>query len=220
MEAHSSPAPTSGPAQGPQPAAQAQPSQSQQPHTSGPPAQQAQTQSSQPQNSQQSQQPQQGQQAANQNPQQQQRLSNAQATQQQAATAAFMRQQQQQAQNSMSGGGKTLLRVFNFADRLGAFRADQQPNDMNHWRKLISQHFMDEGVFRMTLKSRTDKSSKIFEVNASSLPRFFYTQYESDVDQIQLLLDGAIEKTISDTHQFVQAERARMLFWFRDGTQV
>jgi hypothetical protein len=40
------------------------------------------------------------------------------------------------------------------------------------------------------------------------------------VDQIQLLLDGTIEKTVSETHQFVQAERARMIYWFRDGNQV
>jgi hypothetical protein len=40
------------------------------------------------------------------------------------------------------------------------------------------------------------------------------------VDQIQLLLDGTMEKTVSETHQFAQFERARMLYWFRDGTQV
>jgi hypothetical protein len=91
---------------------------------------------------------------------------------------------------------------------------------MNYWRKLISQHFTDEGVFRVILKYQTDKSTKTYEVNAAALPRFFFLHYESEVDQIQLLLDGTTEKKVSETHQFAQFDRARMLYWFRDGTQV
>lgn len=129
-----------------------------------------------------------------------------------------MRAAQLQQQNRMSGA--TLLKVLNFADKLGSFRAHQQANDFNFWHKLIEQHFSKDGVFRMILRSDKDKCSKTFEVNYHSLPRFFYIQYESEVDQIQLLLDGTIEKAVTESHQFVQAERARMIYWFRDGTQV
>jgi hypothetical protein len=132
--------------------------------------------------------------------------------------AAMQALRQAQAQTRMSGS--TLLKVLRFADNLGSFRADQQPNDLNHWQRIVEQHFAKNGIFRIVLKFNKDKSSKTFEVNYVSLPRYFYTHYESDIDQIQLLLDGAIEKAISETHQFVQAERARMLYWFRDGTQA
>jgi len=91
---------------------------------------------------------------------------------------------------------------------------------MNYWRQLIQQHFTEDGIFRVVLKYQADKTSKAYEVTAAALPRYFYIHYETEVDQIQLLLDGTMEKAISETHQFVQTERARMIYWFRDGTQV
>ena len=65
-----------------------------------------------------------------------------------------------------------------------------------------------------------DGGKKIYEINAASLPRFFYIQYQSDFNQIQILLDTNQEKILSETHQLVQADRSRMLFWFQDGTQL
>lgn len=65
-----------------------------------------------------------------------------------------------------------------------------------------------------------DGTTKTYEVNALGLARFFHTQYECDLDQIQLVLDGNQEKKLNDTHQVVLAERSRMLHWFRDGTQL
>jgi len=72
----------------------------------------------------------------------------------------------------------------------------------------------------MILRYDTDQSSKTFEVHAAGLARYLYTQFESDMDQLQLLLDGSQEKKISETMTVVRAERSRMLHWFRDGTQV
>jgi hypothetical protein len=72
----------------------------------------------------------------------------------------------------------------------------------------------------MVLRDEEKNSSKTFEVHAVGLPRYLYIQFESDIDQVQLVLDGNQEKKLSDSHTVVRAERSRMLHWFRDGTQL
>lgn len=72
----------------------------------------------------------------------------------------------------------------------------------------------------MVLKFESDSSSKTFEVQAAGLPRYLYIQFESDIEQVQLLLDGNFEKKLSDTHTVVRADRAKFLHWFKDGTQL
>jgi hypothetical protein len=62
--------------------------------------------------------------------------------------------------------------------------------------------------------------SKQFEIGTSLLPRYFYIQFEGDVEQVQLVLEGTNEKLASENYYYVQAERARMLYWFKDGGQV
>ncbi|KAF2428706.1 hypothetical protein EJ08DRAFT_316036 [Tothia fuscella] len=227
IESHSSPAPTSGPHQGQQQPPQNQPQQQQpptsQPQTSGPQMQQAQTQPAMQQPHQQSNpQQQQGQQATagQQQNVQQRNLSQGQVPMtSQAAQAVYRQQQAQAAQAQSQIRGGTLLKVFNFADKLGSFRADQAPNDMMYWRRLVNQHFTEDGVFRVIVK-QSNGVNKTFEVNAAALPRYFFMHYENDMDQIQLLLDGTQEQNISETHQFITTNSARMVYWFRDGTQL
>jgi hypothetical protein len=99
-------------------------------------------------------------------------------------------------------------------------KADQQPNDMAYWQAFVQAHFTDDAVYRMNLKFATDMSTKAFEVHASGLARFLYTQFETDIDQVQLVLDGNQEKKLSETHTVVRADRSRLLHWLRDGTQL
>src|ERR1700712_12159 len=91
---------------------------------------------------------------------------------------------------------------------------------MNYWRNFIDQHFVDDGAMRITLRDQKEDRSKQFEVVASLLPRYFWTQFDGNVEQIQLLLEGTSEKTVNNNYHYVQAERARMLYWFSDGGQV
>ena len=53
----------------------------------------------------------------------------------------------------------------------------------------------------MVLKFETDNTTKAFEVHAAGLPRYLYTQFESEIDQVQLVLDGNQEKKLSETYR-------------------
>ena len=196
--------------------AQGQPGGPQGQHTApqGPqPGQQAQGQQG-PQHQAQSLQNQQAQQQA-------QALKNAQNTQAQSAARQLM-QQRQPAPQAMAGG--TLLDIFNFADKLGAFRiSDGKHNDINFWKAFINKHFTEDGTLRMILRPMTQgekAAAKTFEVGAPSLPRYFWTQYDSHVDQIQILLDGVLESHLPDNYHSVRANRSRMIYWFKDGTEL
>lgn len=66
-----------------------------------------------------------------------------------------------------------------------------------------------------------DKSrGKQFDVGASTLARYFWTQFESQVEHLHLVLEGVSERAIQADLHSVDAQSARMIYWFKDGTQV
>ena len=104
-------------------------------------------------------------------------------------------------------------------------QSDLRPNDMAYWRSLIEEHFVDDGSLQLTLTTPQSQNGKVvqaktFEISAPSLPRYFWMQYDGQVEQIQIVLNGSVEKTINENYNFARADKARMLYWFKDGTQV
>lgn len=96
---------------------------------------------------------------------------------------------------------------------------------MAYWRSFIDEHFVEDGSLQLTLTTSQSQNGKIvnakaFEISAPSLPRYFWMQYDGQVEQIQIVLSGSIEKTINENYHCARAEKARMLYWFKDGTQV
>ena len=85
----------------------------------------------------------------------------------------------------------------------------------------MQKFFTEDGTYRTTVRDTTSPEwSKIFEIRHSLLPRFFLQHFESGVQNIQLGIDGAREKEIGNGYIGVEANKARMTFWFRNGTQV
>jgi hypothetical protein len=99
-------------------------------------------------------------------------------------------------------------------------QADQQENDLAYWQNFVDAHFTDDAIYRLVLRYSTDGATKQFDIHASGLARFLYTQFETDINQVQLVLDGNEEKKLGATHAVVRADRSRMLHWLRDGTQL
>jgi hypothetical protein len=104
-------------------------------------------------------------------------------------------------------------------------QSDQHPNDMAYWRSVIEEHFVDDGSLQLTLTTSQNQNGKVvpakaFEISAPSLPRYFWMQFDGQVEQIQIVLNGHIEKNIDENYHYARAEKARMLYWFKDGTQV
>lgn len=72
------------------------------------------------------------------------------------------------------------------------------------------------------VKDISDPSSKPkqFEICYTALPRYYWTQYASGVENIQVTLDGAFEKDLSGNGHIVECGRAKFIYWFRSGTQL
>lgn len=72
----------------------------------------------------------------------------------------------------------------------------------------------------MTLKYSSGEESKRFEICTAALPRFFHTQFESGVENIQVTFDGWMEKDVGNNCHYVEATRARWISWFGNGIAV
>ena len=104
-------------------------------------------------------------------------------------------------------------------------QSEQRHNDIAYWRSFIEEYFVEDGSLQLTLTTPQSQNAKVvagktFEISAPSLPRYFWMQYDGQVEQIQIVLNGNIEKTINADYHYARAEKARMLYWFKDGTQV
>ncbi|KAF2639114.1 hypothetical protein P280DRAFT_519319 [Massarina eburnea CBS 473.64] len=213
-QGHSSPAP--------------QPTTQQQPQ-SGPQAPQQTPAPNQPPNMQQQpNQPPQNQaqaQAQQRNPalsQQQQAPAPAQLSAQRMALLRQQQQQQQQQAHHVQTSGQGTLKLMNFVDHLGKFSSRGEINRLEHWQDFVNKFFSDTGSFIHTIstsKATGENRSKQFEIMAAAIPRYFFTQFNHDVDQLQITLDGAVEKS-SPTEMKVTCDRAKFIYTYENQCQV
>ncbi|KAF1808887.1 hypothetical protein P152DRAFT_404485 [Eremomyces bilateralis CBS 781.70] len=135
---------------------------------------------------------------------------------------ALMQQRRQAALNSqkmsMSMSGAPILILMQFADNLGRFNAREKENNIAHWRQFVAQFFSDEGTLRHILSDMSDHHTKQFDIQHSSLPRYFLVQYDSGIDQIQIILEGTSTRDLGGGLSSVESSRAKFLYTFRNGT--
>ncbi|KAF2803482.1 uncharacterized protein BDZ99DRAFT_526411 [Mytilinidion resinicola] len=197
-EGHSSPAPPPNPQQSQPP--QAQPPQA---PNQPPNLQQQNSQQQHPQNAQQMQRPQQP------------------LNQQQVAVQAMMRRQQEARQQQGQGqAGQTILKLLLFLDHLSRFSTTRQENNISHWNAFVSKFFSPEGEFKHTLYDRSGGKTKQFPVSFAALPRYFYVQFDSGVENMQITIDGASEKAVGTDSNYVESHRAKIIYSFQNGTQL
>lgn len=59
----------------------------------------------------------------------------------------------------------------------------------------------------------------MFEIVWAAMPRYFLTQFASDVENMQITLDGAVEKN-SPNESKVTCDRAKFIYTYRNQCQV
>lgn len=62
--------------------------------------------------------------------------------------------------------------------------------------------------------------SKQFEILTPALPRYYWTQFESGVKHIQMIVENAQERDISNGGQIVESSKTYFIYWFVNGCQV
>lgn len=59
----------------------------------------------------------------------------------------------------------------------------------------------------------------MFEVVYAALPRYFLSQYNTDVENLQVTIDGAVERNIG-TETKVECDRAKFIYTYKNQCQV
>lgn len=83
----------------------------------------------------------------------------------------------------------------------------------------MDKFFNDSGSFIHVLYSSAKERTKQFEIVYNALPRYFYTVFNTDIQNIQITLDGAKENTgPADTK--VTCDRAKFIYTYDNQCQV
>ena len=61
---------------------------------------------------------------------------------------------------------------------------------------------------------------KQYQVINSLIPRFFMCLFEGQIEQLQITLEGTMEKPQADNQCLVTSERSRIFYWFENGVPV
>lgn len=138
---------------------------------------------------------------------------------QQQARGNILRQQQAMQNNRTQGS--YILKTVLFTDQLSSFHADKRTNDIDYWQSFVSKFFAPDGrlvqhVWYPTGGGRT----KEFTVPAASLPRYYWTHYNSGVQNLQMKVESAKESQLPNACWVVGFEKAQFTFWYGNGTQV
>ena len=109
---------------------------------------------------------------------------------------------------------------MNFVDQIGknTYTGDGD-NKIENWQGFVDKFFSETGSFIHVVYSTPAERSKQFEIVYAALPRYFYTLFNTDVTNLQITLDGSIEKT-SHPELKVTCERAKLIYTYRNGCQV
>jgi hypothetical protein len=59
----------------------------------------------------------------------------------------------------------------------------------------------------------------MFDIVYAALPRYFYTQFNTEVENLQITLDGSTER-VSPTETKVSCDRAKLIYTYRNQCQV
>jgi len=133
--------------------------------------------------------------------------------------------------------GQGTLRLLNFVDQLGKFNVSlgQDPliytantiqstrggeiNSIGHWQAFVDKFFTETGSFINIVCAFKGGDTKMFDIVHAALPRYFYTQFNTEVENLQITLDGSTEK-VSSTETKVSCDRAKLIYTYRNQCQV
>lgn len=80
-----------------------------------------------------------------------------------------------------------ILKLMQFCEALNT--VSDQRSDIEFWRRIVGEYFTETANMRFSVNN--GKETKVFELPAFVLPRFFQTFANSGVQRIQIHLEGA-----------------------------
>jgi hypothetical protein len=146
----------------------------------------------------------------------------AQAAQAQArAQAAQQMAMQGGQQRAAASSGQQTLKLMLFVNDIGKFNSSREPNRIEIWQSFVDKFFAENGSFVHVLFSEATAKTKQFDIVHASLPRYFFTQFNTEVEHLQITLDGATEKNDpSRSETKVTCDRAKFIYTYKNQCQV
>ncbi|KAH0060702.1 hypothetical protein KCU96_g20707, partial [Aureobasidium melanogenum] len=111
--------------------------------------------------------------------------------------------------------------LIQFSDHLSAYNVtSRDTNSSEHWANFVNQFWTPDGRLVQHVLDNTNSSTKQFMISASSLARYYWTWFDSGVQNIQLQLEGVREIPAPNNAHWVTCTRARYIFWFNHNIQL
>ena len=85
---------------------------------------------------------------------------------------------------------------------------------MEKWKQFVDKFFSETGSFIHAFWLENTDRTKQFEIVYSAIPRYFYTLFNTDVESLQITIDGAIEKVVGSDIR-VTCDRAKFIYTYK-----
>lgn len=137
-----------------------------------------------------------------------------------------MRQMQAQGQAQQAqptAGGVWILRLMNFGDHLTSFNAGNG-KDMAGWHNFVERHFAAEGRLVHTFDDSSNPNGgtlhKVYEVLRPTLPRYFWTFFDSGAHSLRLHTENAREVSQPNGMFLVTCQSAILSVSYPNGARL
>lgn len=95
----------------------------------------------------------------------------------------------------------------------------KRSNDFSYWQSFADRFFSQSGVLRPKLIATGQAAAKQFEISNPALPRYYWTHFNSGVQNIQMFLENAKERDLPNGGHFVESKSC-FIYWFANGHHV
>lgn len=88
---------------------------------------------------------------------------------------------------------------------------------------FVHQFFSHRGVFRLAMHvmDGEEGNDKQYEISFAALPRYFHTNFDSGVKNMQLIMDkGTVDKPLPGDCHYIENGKASIVYWFEGGSHV
>lgn len=99
-------------------------------------------------------------------------------------------------------------------------QSQRQSNDISYWHGFVNTFFSPKGFLRLSLWSQTEESTKSYEIPTSALARYYCSHFNSGVQSIQMYMENANQRDLSNGYHIVESDRCSFTYWFTNGHQV
>lgn len=111
-----------------------------------------------------------------------------------------------------------MFHLLAFAEQLSAY-SNRSSQGLAYWQTFVQQFYSPGGVLRQGVWN-AQRGSKQFEISTPALARYYWTQFNSGVKRIQMIVENAVEKDFPNGGQIVESPRTCFLYWFDNDCQL